>query len=321
MKRTLPLLIFVLLIAIAAKAQYRHQEVGLQTDNDSYLAQGSDRYYTNGIFIYYRRALPFDEDGKIANRVLGFEAGQKMFNPQSGSINVNGVADPGYIDRPFAGYLYLGANYNVLYKKQSNFKVGLQLGVVGPRAYGRQAQNLIHKVFGFYPPDGWQYQIKNALVINASGEYNKMLARGGNWVDVSFTSYANLGTGFIGGGLGPMLRLGRFNKLFNSVITQSTVIDRPGVKANDQEFFFYYKPLVNLQVKDITVEGKGAVYPESMQVAGKLNKVMISNQLGGAFNSGDRWTVDASVIFHTKDVKEMVRSHQWGSVTVMYHFD
>ncbi len=34
-------------------AQSHSNEIGIQTDNDSYLLQGSDRYYTDGIFIYY----------------------------------------------------------------------------------------------------------------------------------------------------------------------------------------------------------------------------------------------------------------------------
>lgn len=31
-------------------------EFGFKSENDSYLAQGSDRYYTNGLFISFRRA-------------------------------------------------------------------------------------------------------------------------------------------------------------------------------------------------------------------------------------------------------------------------
>jgi hypothetical protein len=318
-------IICLLISSAIAKAQYRTQEIGLQLDNDSFLAQGSDRYYTNGTFIHYRIALPFDEGGKLANKVLAFELGQKMYNPQSGFIPDDpktGTADPTYIDRPFAGYLYLNTTYSLFFKKESVIKFGAQLGIVGPASLARQTQNFIHNTFGIYPPQGWETQITNTPVINISGEYDKLLARA-SFIDVSLNTYANAGTGFIGAGIGPVMRIGLFNKLFNSVITQSTVMNRNGVKANDQEIFFYYRPLANFVGYDVTVQGKliGKKDPNSLEVTAKPEPLMISNQLGVAWNTGDRWTIDLSAIFHTKDVKDMIRVHQWGSMTFMYHFN
>src|ERR1017187_10262438 len=100
--------IFFLLIGLFSTinvfAQTHSTEVGAETDNDSYLLQGSDRYYTDGIFLYYRHALTVKFNSNLQNRVLGFEMGQKIFNPQSGSIFINGADQPGLIDRPFAAY-------------------------------------------------------------------------------------------------------------------------------------------------------------------------------------------------------------------------
>lgn len=312
-------------------------EAGLQTDNDSYLMQGSDRYYTNGIFIYFRQALPFDEDGKLANKVLGYEVGQKMYNPQSGNINPFSntdvpAVDINNIDRPFAAYLYAGGTYNLLYKNQSNLKFGVQLGFIGSKAQGKQAQDFIHNTFGFYPPFGWDHQIKGGFKATLTGEYNRMLIREPIF-DINFSSYANLGNAFTGLGFGPLFRIGRTNKLFNSVSTQSTVMNRNGIKANDQEFFLYYKPMVNLVGYNGTIQSKSGEIPSKidltqdpailsqLEVAGTPKRVIISNQVGAAFNSGDRWTIDLSATFITKETKEILRSQQWGSVTVMYHFN
>jgi lipid A 3-O-deacylase len=336
MRKLLPIAIVLLLCSLYTKAQYRTQEFGFQTDNDGYLGQGSDRYYTNGIFLYYRQALPFDLDGKLANKVLGFEGGQKMYNPQSGSVQISNPDIPAqdiqYIDRPFAAYLYLGGTYNLLYKNQSNLKFGAQIGVIGSKAQGKEIQDFIHNTFGFYPPYGWSHQIKGGVKFTLTGEYNKMLVRE-SFFDLNFSSYLNVGNAFTGGGFGPLLRIGRTNKLFNSISTQSTVMNRDGVKANDEEFFFYYKPMINIVGYDGTIQGKGqlpttAVDPaltndqvSNLEIIGTPKRLMISNQLGAAYNSGDRWTFDASVIFNTKDTKEMSRSEQWGSLTVMYHFN
>src|ERR1700743_2221037 len=98
----------LLLVCSAASAQEYRNEFGFRTDNDSYLPVKSDRYYTNGLFIYFNHALKIKKDSSaLANKILGFEVGQKIYNPQSGDI-----PDVIYDDRPFAGYLYANANLN-----------------------------------------------------------------------------------------------------------------------------------------------------------------------------------------------------------------
>ena len=218
MKFKLFTLLALVVCTTGVLAQTHQNEIGFQTDNDSYLAQGSDRYYTDGIFFYFRHALSVDGSANpnLMNKVLGFEFGQKIFNPQSGY-----VPGPQYVDRPFAGYLYVGSTLNFLYKDESNLKFSAQLGVVGPASAAEQVQTWVHKTFGFYTPGGWQYQIRNDAEINLSAEYNRLIARTG-WIDVSLASYVNLGNGFTGAGAGPLLRLGAFNQLFNSVSTQSS---------------------------------------------------------------------------------------------------
>lgn len=303
-------------------AQTHTDEIGAQTDNDSYLLQGSDRYYTDGYFMYFRHAMPVKDTAKMQNKVLGFEFGQKIFNPQTGSIaDVNGVDHPDFIDRPFAAYLYVGSTLNFLYSDESNLKIGAQIGIIGPNAYGEQVQTYVHKLLGFYKPAGWEYQIDNNFVINFSAEYNKVLARTES-LDVSFTSYANLGTGFDGVGLGPLFRLGNFNQLFNSVSTQSTA-SRGTSKPllHKHEFFFYYKPQLNFVAYDATIQGglftsKSAT---SMEVTADKEPIIFSNQVGIAFTT-NRFVFDIAAVFHSIDDKEMVQSHQWGSITGLYRF-
>ena len=228
-------------------AQSHSNEIGAQTDNDSYLLQGSDKYYTDGIFIYFNHALTVKNNGttSLRNKVLGFEAGQKIFNPQAGSIaDYQGIDQPSLIDRPFAAYLYAGATLNFLYKDESNLKLGVQVGIIGPGAYGKQIQTFVHDNFGFYHPTGWEYQIDNAAQVNLSAEYNKLVTRSES-LDLSLTSYGHLGTGFTGAGVGPLFRLGDFNQLFNSVSTQSTAIKNETEQPlHKHEIFFYYQATI-----------------------------------------------------------------------------
>jgi lipid A 3-O-deacylase len=314
------LLLFICLFGtLTCFAQTHRDEFGIQSDNDSYLFTGSDKYYTDGLFFYLRHALPVKskDTASLRNKILGFELGQKIFNPQSGAI-----PSPIYIDRPFAGYLYAASSLNLLYKDESNLKLTAQLGVVGPASLGEKAQNFVHDNFGFYHTAGWQYQIKNDAELNLSAEYNRLLARA-DGVDISVSSYANLGNGFTGAGVGPLIRLGNFNQLFNSESTQSTaIVSRTTAPLHAKEFFFYYKPQINYVAYDATIQGSlfGSHNASDLEVTGHIEPVIFSQQFGVVYDTS-RWTFNVFATFHTRDTKEMVQSHQWGSVLVLYHFN
>lgn len=314
--------LFCLACSSGAFAQTSHRnEIGFETDDDSYLAQGFDRYYTAGTFFYFRHALKVDTAKKLQNKVLGFEIGQKLYTPQTGSININGVDDPRYIDRPFAAYLYAGATLNLLFKDESNLKLGAQIGVVGPAAIGKPIQDFIHDTFGLYHPSGWEYQVDNDAELNLSANYNRLLIRD-SWIDVSLTSYANLGNGFTGAGVGPLFRLGDFNQLFNSESTQSTAINsRNFTPLHDRELFFYYQPMINWVGYDATVQGSlfNKKSASSIEITAVPERIVLSNQLGIGY-SGKRFVIDAAVVFHSRDVRTMVTDDEWGDITFMYRF-
>lgn len=322
MKNLFLSLLFVL-AATCAFAQNHSSEIGAQSDNDSYLGQGSDKYYTDGLFLFYRHALNVKGNATLQNKVLGFELGQKIFNPLGGN-----VVSPLQVDRPFAGYLYAGANLNLLYKNESNLKIGAQVGVVGPASGAQAAQTWVHKNFGFYTPSGWEYQIENDLQLNLAAEYNKLLGRTAfllraTQVDATLATYANLGNGFTGAGVGALFRMGKVNQLFNSASTQSTAIaDKGFIPANKHEFFVYYKPMLNFIAYDATVQG--SLFkdhdPAGMEITLDPERLVMSNVVGLTYTT-KRWVFDAAATFHTKDVKQMRNAHQWGSVTALYRFN
>ena len=303
-------------------AQTHTTEAGLQTDDDSYLLQGSDRYYTDGTFLYYRHALKIknSDTAFLRNKVLGFELGQKLFTPLSGTIAINGVDQPKLIDRPFAAYLYIGSTLNFLFKNESTLKIGAQVGVVGPAALGKEAQDFIHDNFGFYHPSGWEYQIANNFEINLSAEYNRLIARAA-WIDASVSGYLDLGNGFTGAGLGPLVRIGNFNQLFNSVSTQSTAIQNKVQALHNHELFFYYKPLFNYVAYDATIQGGlfNSNNQNSQQITLDKEPFVFSQEFGLALTL-NRFVMNLAVITQTKTVKEMTLPEAWGSAMVLYRF-
>lgn len=310
------LLLLLLLSSAAVHSQTYKNEFGFKSDNDSYLGQGSDRYYTNGLFLNFRHATDQQKlkDG-LEKKTYEITLGQKMFNPYSGY-----APDPTLQDRPFAGYLYAEGAMNWFYSDESILKTSVQVGTTGKNSLAEAGQKLLHKTLGFYELGGWDYQIKNEVTLNLSAQYTKLLTRvADNAVEFSFEGYANLGTTFTGAGAGLLFRTGSLNQLFNSAYTNAVVGNNPKTKALvKREIFFYAKPQLNVVAYDATIEG--SLFNNNSPVTFSQKPIVFAQQLGVDYSS-QRFTIDLGVIFKTKEIQSTARAHQWGSISMFYRFN
>ncbi|MFP3831680.1 lipid A deacylase LpxR family protein [Chryseobacterium sp. SIMBA_028] len=302
-------------MSINILSQRSKNEIGIQTDNDSYLANGSDRYYTNGIFLYYLRALNLPKGSKLANKIIGVEVVQKMYTPQSAVI-----LSPKHIDRPFAGYIYIEPHINLLYKNETSIKLAVQIGTIGKLSLAESTQNLIHRILGLYETKGWQYQIDNQFIFNMSSELSQSFFKK-SFFDLTLNSKLDLGNSLIGINTGPILRFGKFNSLSNSKLTQSLTGSSENTLRSSYELYFYYHPKIIFTVYDATVEGN--IFSKELntqQVASMILPFVYSNQLGIDYSSRNI-TLGISFTFQTKDVMTMIKNyHSWGSFSFSYLF-
>lgn len=146
----------------------------LQAENDavSTLKGTSDRYYTSGLRINWTSGtnqLPIFL-GRINRGLLGdgvqrMSVGvqQLIFTPSNTQ-----VSEPSKGDRPYAGVL-LGTMNLINDTSRSRSVVGLQLGVMGPAAGGKQVQNGFHSVIGDSQNRGWNHQLRNQPVFQVQG--------------------------------------------------------------------------------------------------------------------------------------------------------
>lgn len=308
--------LFFFFLGVQAYGQSYKNEFGFRSDNDSYLAQGSDSYYTNGLFIHYRRAFDQSKLGlKTEKKIYEITAGQRMYNPISGQS-----PNPERHDRPFAGYLYVGGAITWYNKKEGLWKAGLELGTTGPNSLARDAQELLHRVIGFYKIEGWEYQIENALHSNASVQYTGLLSRSvSGSTDFSFDGYAQAGTIFTAAGAGILFRTGRINQLFNSAITNAVIRNRPKTnKLTEREFFFYAKPQLNYIGYDATVQG--SLFGDNSPITYSVKPVVFRQFLGVNYSS-QRFTFDFSMIFQSKEIESKAYAHPYGSISMYYRFN
>lgn len=297
-------------------AQTYKNEFGFKSDNDAYLAQGSDRYYTNGLFLNFKHALEQSTlKENLEKKTWEITAGQKMFNPYSGY-----APDPALQDRPFAGYLYLEGTMNWFFKNESILRTSVQIGTTGPNSLAQKGQELLHRTAGFYTPEGWDYQIKNEMAINLSAQYTRLLYRTADPIaDFSFEGYANAGTTFNGAGAGILFRIGSINQLFNSSYTNAVIGNNAKTKGLvKQEIFFYAKPQLNFVAYDATIQG--SLFNNNSPVTFGSKPIVFAQQLGVDYSS-QRFTFDFGVLFKTKEVKSLARAHQWGTISMAYRFN
>lgn len=83
-------------------------------------------------------------------------------------------------DRPYAAALLLGLGYNARSGNRLQTTL-LQVGIVGPSARGRQAQNEIHKLVGDRPFRGWDNQLGDEGVFRLLHERLQRHAPKGRW--------------------------------------------------------------------------------------------------------------------------------------------
>lgn len=288
-------------------------EFNFRSDNDLYLFNKQDQYYTNGIFFNIRKAADSTHlsAGEV-NRIWGITVGQKMYNAYTAQIRY--IEE---VDRPITAYLFIAADMDRYFTNESFLSFAVEFGTIGQRALGRQFQESIHKVLKLYDIAGWEYQLKNAAGLDASVQYGRLLYRNpSRWLDLSATAAAMVGLNHTGLSLAPTLRLGRVNPLYQSAYTSSRL--QAAGSATDNELFFYYTPQIRFVGYDATLQG-GIFLHDKGPVTYTPSRWMLYNQFGVTY-ANRSVTLGLQYTFYSKEVPGMFFRHRYGSVNMSYRF-
>lgn len=140
-------------------------------ENDTFVSS-NDRDFTQGIGFSYVSGdiasdsgwnAPFDAIGSVLPFLDG--TGKRQFRVTLGQ-NIYTPTDidtysPDPKDRPYAGWLYGGVGLMQESGGNRLDSAELLLGVVGPAALARQAQNGFHKIIRVNRANGWDHQLDN----------------------------------------------------------------------------------------------------------------------------------------------------------------
>lgn len=192
--------------------------VNFRVDNDLFGGEDQDQGYTNGAELsfvspnlydytsdpclprlarWFNRHLERLHPGEFQQQNMVFGIAQGLFTPKDPTRH-DLIRD----DRPYAAVLLASFGYNA--RNQDHLRTNqLQLGIVGPAALGRQAQDLVHKITGSKKFEGWGNQLHDEPVFRLVHERMRrwpgdgtVNAAGWGWDAISHWGGAlgNLGT-------------------------------------------------------------------------------------------------------------------------------
>lgn len=204
--------------AMAGDTGEQGRVYGLALDNDVFMPNGTDRYYTHGTRLAVRQApgqrpfwaglgierLPIWSRGSALIPETGVS--QLIFTP----ARIDRVR-PNPTDRPYAGMTSISMGYTGMAPEpvsgaQRIDQFTLTLGIIGPAALAGEAQDLVHRVRELDRPLGWKSQLGTEPAINVA--WRRGWRVGGRSLDVTPYAGAAVGNVHVHAEAGATLRLG-----------------------------------------------------------------------------------------------------------------
>jgi len=179
----------------------------LEIDNDSFLiVKNSDGFYTSG--LRYSQRYTLHRGDQLA--VVGWQFGQEQYTASDIKILPDALASN---DHPYAAWLYVGGFKELHRQDGSSWKLGLDIGCIGPCAGGERGQDIIHRI-GHYPlPQGWSTQVKNEAGAILYGSVSPVRWHPSGWLDVTPYASGRFGNIYTDASGGVVVRAGELNLL------------------------------------------------------------------------------------------------------------
>lgn len=287
----------------------------LKVDNDAFLVQAVDRYYSSGIFFQYRK---LSREGSLIDKLGGQKATKTIrsisfshlfFTPSDLKLR---TIDQ--LDRPYAGMMSIGYGISY-YSKSSYLKAQFDAGILGPGAGVEQLQEWYHRLIGAKTPRGWRFQIGNSPVITLNMEYAKPL--------ITTKKFQLLAEGSFQGGTvinqikpGFGLRLGKFQSLDQSSYKSGrlgSVGVRSKKRAQLRESYFFLRPSIAFVLYDATIQG--SIFSENSIHTEDPQRMRYHFQYGWAW-ALRRW--DFGISFNNiRRETETSRDHYYVSIDLL----
>lgn len=260
----------------------------LQLDNDIF--NYTDRFYTNGIrFILVSPVLSQNPLNKLlipywkkGINYYGLCLVQDMFTPST--TKIGGILEK---DRPYAAYLYIASRKitNDIFN-QVRLSSEIQIGIIGPASLGEYVQRTFHNAVPTNnEPLGWEFQIRNDLMINYCVRLEKGIVSIPG-LDILLHGSGSIGTVYTNIAGGTYIRSGWFNSYFLNLFFSKRSLNRLRNARNVQ--FYFFTDLSGKAVGyDATLHGGLFNRTSPYTIADRnINRLMFKGSAGIVFSYG-----------------------------------
>jgi len=322
------------------KAEEKSWTFSFYFEND--LFADTDQNYTNGVKLTWIspdltryaeseqlpewglkivRLLPFiNEPGFQRN--IGFSVGQNMYTPED--ISLSDLIED---DRPYGGWLYLGAAFHSKNDRRLD-SMEIHLGMVGPASFAEETQTFVHRLRDIQIPQGWENQIKNepglAVVYERKWRSMVMGSPGGMGIDVIPHLGATLGNVYTYANAGFEMRFG-----WNLPVDFGTSLIRPAGDTSApagsgdlrlsgrHEFGVHLFGALNGRavLRDIFLDGN--TFRDSHSVE---KKSFVGEAVAGVSVICGRFKLSYAQVFQTKFFDIQENNHSFGSLAISFSY-
>lgn len=317
-------LLFTLAIAVAVCGQERNAEnkshqFTVSCDNNLFLLNGEDGYYTNGVFLKYDRLSKKHRSAEL-KRIFSYEIGQMIYNAHSRKILANGNANfPGgiqEIDRPVTGYLFGKAGFSSFYGSSKMLALGVSIGSIGKNAFGKEVQEAWHKMIGIKSHWNWvwDYQLNSESGVNLSGVYAFALVNPErrSLFQITPMTEATLGTIFTNVSQAVVLQFGKLRPMNTGSYWNSRLQNDDATSSRPVELFLFYKPEIRYQAYNATVQG-GMLRDNKGPITSDIEPFFFSQDIGIRYSTPG-YCLGYHVTFQTREAKGQFNHHAFGNL-------
>lgn len=295
----------------------------ISPDVDSFLTKREDAYpWVNKLNKLLKAIHPSPPKKGLqqVQRNMILSTGQLMFTPTDRERE---TVDPN--DRPYAGWLYGGIGYQARVDDRLH-SVELNIGVVGPWAKAKEAQDFIHAERNIALFQGWDNQLENELGLQLVFERKKrfQITQEALWdvIDMDFINHwggsiGNVSSYFNAGG---EFRIGyRLPNDFGvSTLRPGGDNSAPGLGNpldRDWHVYGFIATDVRLVANNIFLDGN--TFRESHSVD---KEYIVGDAALGMAVIYERWKLSYSHVFRSKEFKQQEEGQSYGSVSLSYSF-
>ncbi len=309
------------------------QFFNLQFENDLF-GSGEDSHFTHGTRISYLTSeQPTGFENKLKSTVLA--AIPKFLIPKTQRLSLilgQNIFTPADItrsdlivnDRPYAGWLYLGAGFVTEGGEEHKFMENLEinLGVVGPGALGDEVQSEWHDLIGVKKPQGWANQLENEpgfiLFYERKWPLRPTSGKLNTIIDLTPSAGFALGNVFTYFATGLTLRLG-----YNIPNDYGPPRIRPGLAGSgfftpQKQFTWYFFAGVEGRAVGRNIFLDGNTFQDSHSV--DKNTLVGDLQVGVVVTLNRNFRMGFTNIFRTKEFDDQPRLDEFGSLNFSYRW-